>query len=486
MLSVPFVQMHSQNANSIIESSINEIGGTAWKNIEAIQMHHIGHKHWLEQSEKPEGPFITSYEDVLEVRSLKNKKLYRKIEMKYIQSAKPIQSEIGLIDQDGWQKYGTRYSTLQQSEIDEASNWLLYGPEQLLFLAVKENVILGNDVVLDGVTHYQINFQSEGKDISLFINKNTRLLSEAEIKTQFDYDFYFSLWGYFSTRIKYSIYSLNKSNIIYPLQWDIYRTGQKWKSITINEIEFLQQIDSSIFTAPSDVSLKITPKMKVSELKLQIDKIVSPSENIQIVPGSWNTSWIEQDDGLFVLEAPIHSAFTQQLITFLKEKYPSKEIKGVLVSSDAWPHLAGVRSYFTLRVPVYTHELNLALLKKVAHVPYKNGQNVFQEIKTKLVFRPISTLVTIEDKREPIQLVPVNGEAGERMIMVYFPKSKLLYASDLIQKYGDKFFFPEYLREVYLAVKENNLIVNKVFAMHLLPIDWTEVIKALESMEGND
>jgi hypothetical protein len=93
-----------------------------------------------------------------------------------------------------------------------------------------------------------------------------------------------------------------------------------------------------------------------------------------------------------------------------------------------------------------------------------------------LVDKPLS----IEDKNVPIQIVPVQGEGGERMVAVYFPKQKVLYASDLVQQQRDKsFFFIEYLAEVKAVIDRHKLDVETVYAMHAKPLPWKEIESAL-------
>jgi hypothetical protein len=67
-------------------------------------------------------------------------------------------------------------------------------------------------------------------------------------------------------------------------------------------------------------------------------------------------------------------------------------------------------------------------------------------------------------------------------VAVYFPRQKVLYASDLIQRNHDNnFFFIEYLAEVKAVVDRNKLDVEKVYAMHMAPITWKEIVTALDN-----
>jgi len=58
--------------------------------------------------------------------------------------------------------------------------------------------------------------------------------------------------------------------------------------------------------------------------------------------------------------------------------------------------------------------------------------------------------VTIGSGDTRMDLIPVRGEFGERMMLAWFPQHRLLCASDMIQRGREKgsFFMPSMLAEV--------------------------------------
>lgn len=479
ILIIPAV-LKGQDASSVLTKTTEAYGGKAWSTVNYIKMHHIGHQHWLEQSENPQGPFITSYTDTDEIRSTKGMKLYQKTETKMGQSPAPTNLLYVQNDTLGYMAFGERKMPLPYNYGEENTRWLQYGPEHLLLLAQTSGAKLDKQVELEGVNHYQLSFTVAKMKYMLFINASTFLISEAWIDTYSPHEFFFSVWGKFTTRIQFSLYALHKSNIVYPEQWDIYRTGQLWKKISINSIEFLETTDESVFTIPDDVKKASISKRNVNDTKLAVDQTIEVAKGIFVIPGNWFTGWVEQEDGIVVIEAPISSGYSVQLMDEIKKLYPAKKIKSVVVSSDAWPHLAGVREYFAANVPVYTHKLNKATLDKIVQVDHSISPDHQQVKKTKPVYTLVDKTVTLNDKNVPIQIIPIQGEGGERMVAVYFPKQKVLYASDLVQQMRDKsFFFIEYLSEVKAVVDRNKLEVETVYAMHTKPLAWKEIENAL-------
>lgn len=475
ILIIPAVSL-SQNANDILKKSMEAYGGVAWDTIHYIRMHHIGHQHWLEQSENPQGPYITSYTDTEEIRSTRERKLYQKIETKTIQSLKPSTLSYVQLDTIGLMAFGERKVPMYYGFREENLKWMQYAPEYILSQAQKSSARLDKVTLLEGVKHYQLSFSNAKIDCKIFINASTHLISEAQLDTYSPNEFFFSLWGKFTTRVQYSLYALHKHNVVYPLQWDIYRTGQLWKKISINQVEFRNTVDESIFNIPDDIRKGQMPKQNVNNTKLPVEQAIEVAKGLFVIPGNWFTGWAEQEDGIVVIEAPISSGYSVQLMNEIKRRYPLKKIKGVVVSSDAWPHLAGVREYFSTHTPVYTNALNKSLLDRIATVDHSPLPDHQQNIKATPIYKLVDKTVVLNDRNLPIQIIPINGEGGECMVAVYFPAQKVLYASDLIQQQRDKsFFFIEYLAEVKALIDRHKLDVETVYAMHTKPLPWKEI-----------
>ncbi len=481
LLVVAPVLVKGQDVKSMLEKTAEAYGGKAWEKVNYIRMHHIGHQHWLEQSENPEGPFITSYTDTEEIRSTKGLKLYQKTESKMGQSPEPNTLVYVQNDSLGYMAFGDRKMPSPYSYGEENIRWLTYGPEHLLTLARTSATRFDQKVDLEGVNHYQLSFTVAKTSYKIFINASTFLISEAWIDTYSPNEFFFSLWGKFTTRIQYTLYALHKGNIVYPEQWDVYRAGHLWKKISVNNIEFLEATDESAFTVPDEIKKAPLNKRNVNGIKLPVDQAIEVAKGIFVIPGNWFAGWAEQADGIVVIEAPISSGYSVQLMNEVKKRYPAKKIKGVVVSSDAWPHLAGVREYFAASIPVYTNKLNKPILDRISVVDHSPAPDHQQVKKAKPVYALVDKVVSLDDKNVPIQIIPVQGEGGERMVAVYFPKQKVLYASDLVQQMRDKsFFFIEYLSEVKAVVDRHKLDVETVYAMHTRPVAWKDITAALD------
>jgi hypothetical protein len=473
----------AQTANDILNSTVAAMGGLEkWKSIDYIQMKHAGHKHWLEQSENPNGPFITSYEVVDETRSVWKDQLSRKETTNQFQSSSASQSEIMINGEKGIMKFGDRSFPMPAAYRTNYNQWVRYAPERLIFDGQNFLLTKEKDEVVEGTKHWVISYVKNELKHTLYINAITHLLYKAEIDTFSPEDVFNYPWGKFKTTIIYSLQWLYAGNMRYPAQWDVFKLGKPYLSITILDIDFKPEVDPSLFEISADIPSP-SPLNLVENSPLKTEGLIEVANGIRTIPGPWYVAHVEQSDGILVIESPISSGYSERHIAFLKEKYPNKPIKAVFVTSDAWPHVGGVRGYAAHKIPIYTHRLNEELLKKVLAADHSPLPDAYEKSRSKPQFKLIDKTLELKDKDNPVRIIPVDGEGGERMIVLYFPLQKVLYTSDLVQ-YSERsksFFSPQYLSEVKAVVDKHHLEVETVFAFHTSPLPYSEMLDFLNS-----
>ncbi len=460
-------------------------GWEKWQGINFIHSKYAGHKYWLEQSENPDGPFITSYEAGEEIRGVHTPKLHKKETSHHFQAKNGSTMDITLADSVGAMKFRDRTFPMPNQLKVGHLEYLRYAPEYVIFNALEANPEVKGQTELEGTPHHHVIYEMNGLEHHLYINVYTQVLTQAQIETYQPYDIFNYPWGKFLTTIKYSLQWLYPNGVRYPAQWDVFKLGKHFRSVTMLDLKFLNEVDSSVFILPPDLPKPPTPSF-VDNTLLNPEGLIEVGPGIFTVPGSWYVGHILQEDGIVVIEAPISSGYNRQHIEFLKKTYPNKPIKAVISTSDAWPHIGGIREYVAREVPVYSHFLNEPIIRKVLQSDHSPLPDSFQRNPKKLNFNQVREIMEFRDDKVPFRLIPVNGEGGERMIAIYFPKQKVLYASDLIQfsdRAKTRFFAPQYLTEVNNIVQKFNLKVETVFAMHTSPIPWQRVEEALSEFD---
>lgn len=470
----------------ILDSTIEAMGGLEkWKDIAQVTMKYAGHQYWLEQSENPEGPYLVSYLVSKEVHGVWRQLLFKKDSTRHFQVKRPSVSENVINGNAGLMNFRGRSFPMPYQLKGPLVQWMQLAPERLILAARNSNPEQQREEIVDGTPHLVVTFRKNELNRKLFINKNTRLLTKAEIESHQPNNLFDNPWGKYTVTIKYNLQWLHKRGIRYPAQWDVYKMGKPWQSITIFDISFQQQIDEALFKIPEGIP-EAAEAVSADKTPLKTEGIIEVAPNIFTIPGSWHLGHVVQADGVVVIEGAISSGYSQQHLGFLRKRYPDKPIKAVMATSDAWPHIGGIREFAANGIPIYTHQLNQKIISDLLAADRSLNPDSQATSPKQPNFNLIANKLVLSDPETPVEIYSVNGEAGERMIALYFPKQKVLYTSDLIQMTGrkrDRFFAPQYLSEVKALVDRHDLKVEIVFAMHLSPIPWSRVTEALKAYQ---
>jgi hypothetical protein len=254
-----------------------------------------------------------------------------------------------------------------------------------------------------------------------------------------------------------------------------------WSSEQALNVEFTVPIDDKAFAMDARVA-KVSTGQPGWNRPFRAKTDIALAPGIDLFPGSWNSTIVKEPDGVVILEAPISGLYTQGVIDEARKRYSSVPITAVLSTSDSWPHTGGVRVAVAGGLPVFILDLNQPLLDRMVDAPHTLDPDALQNSRDS---KPIWKIVA---KREEggsganrMQLYPLRGASTERQYMVYFPEHHLLYASDTLALNEDgSLYDPELMNEVAQAVKRENLTVDKVYAMHQGPVEWSHVMELLE------
>jgi len=205
-----------------------------------------------------------------------------------------------------------------------------------------------------------------------------------------------------------------------------------------------------------------------------------------VIRGLWNVSIVKQNDGIVLIEAPISSNYSVKVIEEVKRRYPNEKIKGVISTSDAFPHFGGLREYVAAGIPVYILDLNKPIIDRLIAANYKTFPDNLEKTpaRKKSKLNVVSTKTVIGTGANQLELYPIRTETGERMIMIYVPQLKVLYGSDLVQPLPTGgFFMPQYISELRDAATREKLDVERVFAIHSAPLEWKKLLDFLNNSE---
>jgi len=346
----------------------------------------------------------------------------------------------------------------------------------------------GPQRTLHGIRNDSVEFTHRNVRLTLYLNSYTSMPTMLQSVE----DDSFGVWGDVTKERWYSFWTLQPGGWQYPQQLTTTWNGLPHSDQTALTIKANEPQDEAAFAIPNEtrtlfkkLASESSGSTGLRTAKLEPAKAIWVNSDVVVLPGAWNVTLVRQSDGVVVLDAPISSQYSIQVIEATAVLFPKMPIKAVVTTSDAWPHIGGIREYVARGIPIYSLDLNNAILKRLVAAKHSFAPDRLQRAARRPEFREVSRKTVIGEGEARVEVIPVRGEGGERMVAVYLPGTRLLYASDLLQLNRDRitFFNPVYLVELTSALhREQIRDIDRVWAMHLAPIPWTQVTAALDSV----
>lgn len=470
-----------------LRDAIRAAGGEAnLRAIRTVRFDAVGHRNLLEQSERPEGPYIVEYDRISEVRDFLTPALRRTVTGKI--ATQPEYTLTTTVSGHAAASTVAGHSSPGfPGDVQIADEELALGPERVLVTALDApDLADGRDTIIQSVPHHTITFSWHHLPVTLYLNKQTGLPTEVEYVGAYPYGGFWSTWGDVTTRIFYSFWWIARGGIRYPLQWDRDRNGLPDQIWTIDRLEI--NPDSVVAPALSDSDRAAYLRAaKPIEERVESGRDMRPLSSVELspgiihIPGPWNATIVRQDDGIVVLEAPISSAYSARVLRAADSIFPGVPVTAVVTTSDAWPHFSGIREYVARGIPVYHVDLNRPILQRFIASPRTYYPDSLARSPRRADLRSVSEKTLLGRGNNQMEMYPLRGETTERQMMVYFPDLRILYGSDAFQKISDStYFMPQTVDEVIHAVRREHLRVDKFYMMHMDLTSWSELQAAVD------
>jgi hypothetical protein len=466
------------DAQAVIRQAIDAMGGEPrLRGLHAVKIDAIGHSYLIDQSERPEGPWVTDYNQRNELRDLDAGRLRQTIETR--STYDPVWSATSLVVSDGVAATitGSDIKPGQPAQVDTAAIALALGPERVLFTARDAaDLTLDTDEIAQGIRQQVLRFSWKQTRVRLLVNAYTRLLTSIEVVR----DDPRGIWGEITERTWFSYWMLESNGLLYPRQWNMEWNGTPIAELTITTFTPNPTFAADAFAIPAPVreAFAKVPRANFRTMKLgERGAPVALADGVLFMPGAWNVTLVKQVDGLVVIEAPISSEYSTQVLDEAARRFPGVRVKAVITTSDAWPHLAGVREYVARGIPVYGLDLNKPILDRLLAASFRAAPDRLATTPAAIQFHAVAEKTTIGEGPNQLAVYPIHGENGERMLMVHLPERRLFYSSDEIIRLptGD-YFMPSYIVEVADAAQRAGIRgIETVFGMHLKPTPWAEI-----------
>jgi hypothetical protein len=470
-------------AHDLVKTAVARMGGeAALRSLETMRIETVGYRNLLEQSERPEGPWIPQIERTVELWDPRGGRWQETIEGAIADDTFTLKTIVA--GGVAVRKYGDRYLPSGRGALLAAREWMALSPQAILLaaLAAPPGYLRRDpDLEFQGVPHHSVSFGAGEDHRRVLLNAQTGFLTAVETTRAYPDDLFWQIWGDVPTRVSYSFWDLRPGGLMYPLQWDVERGGRPWRALTIAKLQPGPAFSSDDFAIPQSEkdSFAARGALPLDELPLGTPSkpAVEIAPGVVVIPGSWGVALVRQSDGVVVLEAPISACYSARVLDEAKRRFPGLPVKAVVTTSDSWPHFGGIREYVARGIHVHVLDLNVPQIQRALESPHGSHPDALAKNPRAAILRTVSARTVIGDGTNRIELYPVRGETGERMMLAFLPDSGVLYASDLYQ--SGRGGPPEYAWEVAEVARREHLDVKTVFAMHSDPAPWQTLLDAV-------
>ena len=466
------------DARHCLELAIAALGGrNKLEGIKSVRLDILSNTQLTEQSYR-QAPFISSYERDHLTLDLSGHRLLKAAHSFWPESdPKQAESDSLLVvtPTGGVTRHDNQDSPCSGAILDNAYQTLALGPIRLLLTAADAaDLHTAAPETIRSTPHAVLAFSWNRIPVRVLINPFNHLPDAVETVQQFRDFWYF--WGDVTQRVYFDNWQLF-SGIVYPTNQIMERNGLTWSSAQVFDLEFNVPLDEKQLTVDPTAAQHST-ESKGWNRSLSVSAATTLAPNVDLYPGSWNSTLVREPDGIVILETPISSTFTESIFAEARRKYPDVPIKAIISTSDSWPHVGGIRFDVAQGIPIYILDLNRPILERMVAAPHTINPDALTQSPHRPDWRVVSGKTVVGSGANRMELYPLRGASTERQVMVYFPEHRLLYASDTLVINDDHSLYdPELMREVVTAVEREHLTVDTVFAMHQAPIAWAQALE---------
>lgn len=472
------------DAGALVRQAQAAIGGEAIARARAVTTTGVMHEYMIGNAERPEGPWRVSYSRFTELRPAGGTRL-RRTEVSLGAAGNSPERITLLTDSVVTLRQGTNEMPALPMFRDDLSAYVAMHPDRALQLAAASAALrLERPVLRHGVVHDVVSFPWEGRRMSIEISRDSHLPVAVELHGEFAHDFRRAPFGDVRLRADYDNWTAEAGEVWWPHQYRFTLDGELLRDMTIATVALeAAELPADLFVVSDSLRALYRDNARNSPPNFAFGSRGEPEElreGIIRMRDFWTMTAVRQDDGIILFEAHLTGPYLNQVIDYLAAKYPALPVKAIVMTSDPWAHVGGVREAVARGIPIYVNERSIPFLTRVVKSSHASNPDRLQRAPRVPRFIPVNRKTVIGTGTNRIELHPVGGAYAERMVMAYFPGHKLLYGSDLVfadrQQQG---YFRTPAIELRRAVAREGLSVDSLFSVQARPvIAWTEFVPA--------
>jgi glyoxylase-like metal-dependent hydrolase (beta-lactamase superfamily II) len=351
-------------------------------------------------------------------------------------------------------------------------------PLRVLYVAkAAADLTRADDRVIDGKNFHVLNYKDGNASVELHIEEFNKLparviyLEDDPIYSDTLNELVFSDWR-------------QSGDIRLPHVYENFLNGKKHREERIRTLINNPRFEENIFTIPGTVreepenGERILSQWTIRRALIGVSYLDYAREQrvemTEVAPGihyatgtSHNTAVVEMRDHIVVVEPPLYEERSAVVIRAIEEMFPGKPIRYVINTHFHIDHLGGVRAYAAKGATVLAPESTVPFIQEVLARPKTVRPDALAGASgAGKAVEAVSGVKTLTDGDRTIELRMVGNPHVDSMLMVYFPRERVLFQSDLYNPGAAVDPANDRMRALYTAVTEGNLAVDRLLGGH--------------------
>jgi hypothetical protein len=476
------------NPRALIDSAVAALQRTAsLRDVRAFRLTGIQHDYVLGNAERADGPWFPVYSQFTELRDGASSS-FRRTSQSITTTGKGPDVVTILADSVVANRVNGREVGASHASYEDAIDRIDASPGRALMLAAASPALRHDGTVTHfGLVYDVVSFPWRNGRMRLELSRETHLPDAVDIVRSYPDNFRWASFGDVTMRTEYGRWSIQPSGAWWPMHERVLLNGEALHDVTITSVGLdTTRVPAESIVVSDSARMQYVANSKLNFSKFRFGARGQPTElrpGIVRVPDQWAMTLVKQPDGVVVFEAHISGQYLRDVIDEAHRRWPGSPIKAIVMTSDPWAHIGGVREAIALGIPIYVQAGSVPFLTRVAKMPHTLEPDLLAKQPKAPRFMPVSAKTMIGKGENRIELYPVGGPYGERMLMAYFPDAKLLYGADLVfpnravTGQPGPGYFETSLVDLRNAVDREKLAVDTLFCVqNYQPIPWSDFV----------
>src|SRR5215472_2720996 len=207
MLGVIAYGQDSKSAAELLHAGLNAMGGEdKIRSLRTLHLQAVAQRNLLEQSERPEGPYVVAYNQVEEWRDLARGN-WKQMESIHVAMQPEYMSTVVVSEGAASRSFNSKALPASGQQLQEADEALALSPERVMVTGLASGDLHRlPDLTLQSVPHQEMEFTWQERPVRIFLNAETHLPTAVEWASAYPSSGFWSIWGDVTTRIYYSFW----------------------------------------------------------------------------------------------------------------------------------------------------------------------------------------------------------------------------------------------------------------------------------------